>query len=238
VSIHGVLLSTLAMVHPILASAQSAQDFRGPYGMRDPILSTERAAAAGVLLFVTLAADEELREESQEYRNSLTNTVGRLGNAFGDSRYVLPALGAGYLIGRLTNKPGLSRTAIRAGEATILAGSVAAALKYAVGRNRPSGEGESDRFQPFGGPASFPSGHTTVAFAVATAIADETPDPWTDLALYSLATATAFGRVNSDRHWTSDVLAGALVGHLTGRWLSRRRGLTVGPGGLGVVLNF
>lgn len=53
------------------------------------------------------------------------------------------------------------------------------------------------------------------------------------------ADRSAVARVINDRHWTSDVLAGALVGHLSARWLSRRPGLVmVQPGRIGISLSF
>ena len=74
---------------------------------------------------------------------------------------------------------------------------------------------------------------------MATTLADETPDPWSDAALYGLATLTAFARVNNDRHWTSDVIVGALIGHLTARWLAGRFGwLTLRPGAVSATLTF
>ena len=63
-------------------------------------------------------------------------------------------------------------------------GGLSTALKYTVGRSRPSVAGDPDQFRPFTRWNSFPSGHTAVAFAIATAVADETRDPWTDAALY------------------------------------------------------
>lgn len=146
--------------------------------------------------------------------------------------------GAGYLVGKLTGDETLSRAALHAGRAAIVAGGITTALKLSFGRSRPSQSEDADVFRPFGGWNSFPSGHTMLAFAVATAIAEETPDNWSGVALYGLATATAFARVNDDRHWTSDVLAGALVGHLSARWLSRRHGVRAGPGGLGITFEF
>jgi hypothetical protein len=59
------------------------------------------------------------------------------------------------------------------------------------------------------------------------------------VALYGAATLTAMARVNDDRHWTSDVLIGGLIGHLSARWLSRRIGpLSVMPGGLQATVEF
>jgi membrane-associated phospholipid phosphatase len=78
-----------------------------------------------------------------------------------------------------------------------------------------------------------------VAFALATAIADETRDPWSDAALYGAATLTGLARLNDDRHWTSDVFVGALVGHLSARWLSRRPGgLSIQPTGVAMSIEF
>ncbi len=210
-----------------------------PHDASDPLLSGENAAAAGLILVVTFMSDQGLRGEVQEHRSAGTNSLALVGNVLGEPRYVLPALGAGYLAGRLTGNHALSRVALRAGGAAIVAGGLTTALKYAIGRSRPYQGGDADEFRPFGGWNSFPSGHTTLAFAVATAIAGETRDRWSDAALYGVATLTAFARVNDDRHWTSDVVVGALVGHLSARWLSRRQGwLTVGLGTIGTSLDF
>ncbi|MGH7527809.1 MAG: phosphatase PAP2 family protein [Gemmatimonadales bacterium] len=236
-----LLLASLTLAQLPFPSAAVGQVAPRPQDASHPLLSGRNAAAAGLILAVTLMSDEGLRGEVQEHRSAGTNSLALVGNALGEPRYVLPALGAGYLAGRLTGNHALSRVALRAGGAAIVAGGLTTALKYAIGRSRPyqGGEADADQFRPFSGWNSFPSGHTTLAFAVATAIADETSDRWSDAALYGVATLTAFARVNDDRHWTSDVLVGALIGHLSARWLSRRQGwLTVGPGTIGTSLDF
>jgi hypothetical protein len=46
-------------------------------------------------------------------------------------------------------------------------------------------------------------------------------------------------RVNDDRHWTSDVLVGGLLGHLSAKWVSRQMGpVRVGPGGVTARFEF
>lgn len=198
-----------------------------------------RAALAGVALVATLFADQGLRGEVQEYRGNTSDAVSRVGNGFGDPRYVLPAIGAGLLLGQLTGQRSVTHVALRAGGAVAIAGGMATAVKFLVGRSRPQGDGDADLFRPLSGWNSFPSGHTAVAFALATAIADETRDPWSDAALYGAATLTGLARLNDDRHWTSDVLAGALLGHLSARWLARRpAGLGMGPAGVTMSLEF
>lgn len=62
-----------------------------------------------------------------------------------------------------------------------------------------------------------------MAFALATSLADEIHRPWASALLFTGATGTAWSRLNDQRHWLSDVLAGATVGitaanFIEGRW--------------------
>ena len=233
-----VLSGALAVVHLAPPCPASAQTSPPPHARSHRLLDVGDAAAAGVILVATMAADKGLREEIQEHRDPQSNSVADVGNAFGEPRYVVPALGAAYLAGELAGTRALRRLAVRAGGAALVASGITGVLKYTFGRSRPS-EGDADWFRPFSGQTSFPSGHTTVAFALATVVADETRDDWSDVGVYGLATLTAFARLNDDRHWTSDVVLGALIGHLSARWLSRRQGaIAVGPGFLGMALEF
>jgi membrane-associated phospholipid phosphatase len=61
---------------------------------------------------------------------------------------------------------------------------------------------------------SFPSGHTAEAFAGAEFMRLEYKDvsPWYGIAGYAMATATGMLRMYNDKHWMSDVVAGAGVG--------------------------
>lgn len=91
-------------------------------------------------------------------------------------------------------------------------------VKRGVGRVRPDGERKASN-------ASFPSSHAGNAFALAFVLARRYRR-WAP-ALYGLAAAVAFSRVYLNRHYASDVLAGAAVGVLcawgVARWLDRRR---------------
>ncbi|HTJ48822.1 MAG TPA: phosphatase PAP2 family protein [Cyclobacteriaceae bacterium] len=67
-----------------------------------------------------------------------------------------------------------------------------------------------------GAPTSFPSGHTAQAFAAATFLHKEygKDHPWYSVMAYGTATAVGVLRVLNNRHWVSDVLAGAGIGIL------------------------
>ena len=70
--------------------------------------------------------------------------------------------------------------------------------------------------RPNGGSLSFPSGHASNAFSSATVLFQEFKDDNMMLALsgYGFSTATGILRITNNRHWVSDVLAGAGIGIL------------------------
>ncbi|MBQ0024223.1 MAG: phosphatase PAP2 family protein [Bacteroidales bacterium] len=81
-------------------------------------------------------------------------------------------------------------------------------LKYALGRERPD---KSEN-------TSFPSGHTVKAFTAATVLQKEYgwKYPWIGFCGYATASAVGFSRILNNKHWGTDVLAGALVGIVSG----------------------
>jgi membrane-associated phospholipid phosphatase len=204
-----------------------------------PLISRQAVTVAGLLFAGALMGDNEFREESQEHRSITTNSVASVGNSFGDWRIIVPALSAGYLAGEIAGSSELKGTILRAGAAAAIATGIISGLKYAVGRTRPDIAGGNFEFRPFSGANSFPSGHTAAAFAIATAVADQTRDGWSDYVLYGAATLTAISRINDNRHWASDVLVGGLIGHLSGKWVSKQMGpVRVAPMGVTVNLQF
>ena len=79
------------------------------------------------------------------------------------------------------------------------------ATKFVIGRERPDGRAFN----------SYPSGHTATAFMCAQMLHKEygeTVSPWISVAGYGLAATTGIFRVIANRHWCSDVLAGAALG--------------------------
>ena len=86
-------------------------------------------------------------------------------------------------------------------------GVIVNATKYSVRRFRPDGSNRK----------SFVSGHTATAFMGAEFLRREYWDthPWIGVMGYAFATTVGVSRVLNNRHWTSDVIAGAGVGILS-----------------------
>ncbi|SDY72395.1 phosphatase PAP2 family protein [Hymenobacter psychrophilus] len=65
--------------------------------------------------------------------------------------------------------------------------------------------------------SSFPSAHTADAFLTATLLHEQfgRGRPWLSVAGYTVATATGAMRMLNDRHWLTDVVAGASIGFLS-----------------------
>jgi membrane-associated phospholipid phosphatase len=101
-------------------------------------------------------------------------------------------------------------------------------LKWVIGRGRPFVGDSVFNFRHFGGSeafASFPSGHTNTAFALAFAVSALWPKarPW----MLAYAVAIALSRLVLLAHHTSDVVAGALLGVIGAMavryWFAARR---------------
>ncbi|MFH0988804.1 MAG: phosphatase PAP2 family protein [bacterium] len=120
-----------------------------------------------------------------------------------------------YATGLLTSNDELRVTGAMMGESVLLAGATTWIVKYVAGRSRPfmnQGAGEFSVFQSSYNRQSFPSGHTTIAFALSTVLAERIDTPLARFSLYSLAALTGCARMVNNQHWFSDVLGGAAIG--------------------------
>jgi membrane-associated phospholipid phosphatase len=133
-----------------------------------------------------------------------------------------------WAVGRTTGDGFAARLGREVTRAVLVSGAITALTKGAVGRARPfAAPGDPDVFTPGrgvanGALASFPSGHTSAAFATATVAARELHviyprERWLiDALLFGGAGLVGFSRVYDRQHWPSDVVAGAALGAITG----------------------
>ena len=179
--------------------------------------------------------DRRVQKAVQRSKNRASDNITRFFEPFG-AEYSLVVLGGFYLAGSVNDDPKAKAVAQDGLAASLIAaGLITPALKLAVGRSRPSQDAGTHRFRPFGSNASFPSGHTTQAFAVASVIAAHYESPWVKTAAYGVAGLVGYARVYHNAHFTSDVLAGAAIGSLVGTALVgvnerlRSSGMSLGP---------
>jgi membrane-associated phospholipid phosphatase len=113
----------------------------------------------------------------------------------------------------------LRETGLLTAEALIDSGIVVTALKTVSQRQRPPVDDSSGEF--FDGGRSFPSGHASAAWSVATVIAHEYGHrrPLVQVAAYATASAVSLSRFTGRNHFLSDILVGSAIGYATGRYV-------------------
>jgi hypothetical protein len=137
--------------------------------------------------------------------------------------------GAMYGIGVLADKPGLRDLGWHGTEAVLLGSGITGLLKGTLGRARPDmlADTRPSDFQFAKGftvadRKSFPSGHSTTAFAAAAAVTSEVNRMWPKYTwyvapvMYGGATMVGLSRMYHNRHWASDVALGAGIGTFSG----------------------
>jgi membrane-associated phospholipid phosphatase len=123
-----------------------------------------------------------------------------------------------YLIGRKNGDYRARETGLLAAEALIDSVITEAALKGITQRARPMDGVERSEF--FDGGNSFPSGHSTQAWAVAAVIASEYKHrPAVQIAAYGIASAVSVARFTGQKHYISDVVVGSALGYGIGKFV-------------------
>ena len=173
--------------------------------------------AAGVTA-VGFAFDVPMRNKTQAHQTSTLDELTKVVEPFG-AGYSWAVIGAYGVVGFVFHDTESKDIFFDSVIASILAsGIITPTLKFVIGRERPNASVSSTSFHPFSGSDnSFPSGHATQAFAVASVISAHSDQVWVSVAAYTVAGLVGFARVYHNAHWTSDVTAGALIGTFVGR---------------------
>lgn len=152
--------------------------------------------------------------------------------------YELYAIAGFYTYGVIFKTQKEKTTTVLATQAYITAVGISFIAKYLAGEQRPfyTNPVTNKKGPIFHGPfyankkgpdgkklnredfSSFPSGHATAAFAAATVYAMEYRDkPLIPILSYSAASLIALSRLTENKHWPIDILAGSMIGYLSGR---------------------
>lgn len=163
-----------------------------------------------------LVIDRPLRDEMRRHsgNNAFITQVERFG-----SQYAAGVVGGFYVVGALTDDETSMQVAQDGIAASLIAsGIVTPAIKWVAGRSRPRANQGVYNFKPFSDTnASFPSGHTTEAFALASVVANHYDETWVACTSYSIASLVGLARTYHHAHFASDVVAGAMIGTLVGK---------------------
>lgn len=216
----------------VLLGSNIKQSFTKPFHM-----TGQDWKKFGIFTGVAVAsgfADESIQRNALTLRNKskAVRNVGKFVSNFGGV-YEVVSLAAFGGYGVIAHNNKMKTTTLLASQAYITGGIIESVLKTLSGRTRPNYysngvEAEPKFIGPFGNTAkdatgkrsnsSFPSGHTTVAFAAATVFAKEYANhPIVPIIAYSAATLISVSRITENKHWATDVLVGAALGLLTGR---------------------
>ncbi len=157
--------------------------------------------------------DEEIRDYMSSSRRF--KELGEVG-AFLGSPLTIGVVSGGLLFSSyLTESQKFRSIAFSLSQGFVLSGAMTASLKTITWRAPPDGEGSN----------SFPSGHTSSAFTVATVLSHHYSKA--SFPAYLTAGLIGVSRLEKNKHFLSDVVAGATLGYIVGRTVVRGTASTV-----------
>ena len=172
-----------------------------------------------------IAADHPIRTFVQRNTTSKgTDAANQVSDWLGSGPllgYTAAAIAIGVANESYGGSSRLKETGLVSFEAEGFAISATSMLKFITGRARPDQNQGATHFRPFTGlDTSFASTTAASSFAMATVIAERYSGAgWV---AYPLAGAVSAARVYTDKHFTSDVVAGALIGYGLGHFINRQ----------------
>lgn len=148
-----------------------------------------------------------VKHQNREIREELQENIKHKLTIDDFTQYTPMAATYGLNLCGLKGKHGYGDLTIILGTAYALMGSTVYTMKKITKVERPDGSARN----------SFPSGHTATAFMGAELLRREYRDvsPWIGVAGYAIAAGTGFFRMYNNRHWLTDVIAGAGIGVLS-----------------------
>ncbi len=165
--------------------------------------------------------DNTVRSAALRNHNNTNDKIFDFDNNYVTIFYGLATAGI-YGYGLFAGNDKVRNVAVQLGESVIYAGVFNLVAKSLFGRSRPYTERGHTDFHPLSvsdDKVSFPSGHTTVAFAFSTVMAHAVDNIFWKTGWYGFAGMVAASRIYHDKHWVSDVLFGGAIGYFVGRFV-------------------
>lgn len=175
-------------------------------------------AASGILA----PFDSDIRDNIG--KDDESSTVGKIGAVMGGPAVVLPTVAGLLIAGNNSKNDRFHSFSYSLAQATVLEQALVNGLKYAIGRPRPD---ESNN-------RSFPSGHAATSFMAATVV-QHYYGTKAGIIGYSAATFITLSRARENKHWATDLTAGAALGYIIGSSVCRRTGISMRVGKVTLV---
>lgn len=181
------------------------------------------AISGGIALISEHFDDNWKREMVTEGHPYYDKGIARIGNQWGDLTLSGPFMLGVYGYGRWSNDATYLNASYSMVQSAAYTGVMTTLLKGVFRRDRPNEADDESGWLKSG--QAFPSGHTSLAFAVSRAYLNslESPSLATQALFYGLATSTALARTHGNKHWASDVIAGAVLGIYTADFVHDQR---------------
>lgn len=166
--------------------------------------------------------DSKIQKWVLDHKTATTDKIGDDATLVGHGALTAPIVGGMYLYGYLADDGKMRKTSLLSVESFVLTGVFVQVLKNGTGRHRPyTGDPphtwDGPRLHNSGANMSFPSGHASSAFAIASVIASEYNNIIVPTLAYGVAAITAVNRISHNAHWSSDVFVGSAIGYFTGK---------------------
>jgi membrane-associated phospholipid phosphatase len=193
------------------------------------------AATTYGLTFLDPIIDKSLKDfGNTPGKKQVSKHISELGKLYG-----LGGLALFCGINLLANNQKGVQTSVLASQSIFTSLIWVSVLKFGTGRERPFYvHQQNETISKWYGPKkigqkafgkyvydSFPSGHTAIAFSLATTFAHQYPQiKWVAPVSYSLACLVGISRITENKHWATDVIVSSLIGYFCSRQIYLNRG--------------
>ncbi|MFM2224250.1 MAG: hypothetical protein RJA07_452 [Bacteroidota bacterium] len=193
-----------------------------PFKMNDKEVAIGFGIVSSVLIIHQF--DAEIKNVFQENRTDFSKKTANYFQMIGDGKICFPAMVGLYGVGLLTQNRKVQYTGLQAFKALVISGGVTGSIKYIAQRERPFQTDNINNFHFIWNSFSynsFPSGHTSDAFAMASVIGYNIKNKYWQIPIYAIATGVGLSRIHDNKHWASDVVLGAAIGYCVGQIINR-----------------
>lgn len=215
---HGWELSKRTLLEPLQNKTQTA------------VSIAFLTVGTGIIITQDGFINQAIRKSPTDTKKFLSTYVGE---PFGNPIFHASLIGGTYITSKILKNKRYTDKSVKALTALTFSGVSVQLLKIGFARARPyTNEDQYQFFDNYFEGAdylSFPSGHTIMAFTFASSTTYLFPNQkWIPYVVYPLACVTAWSRMYDNKHWASDVVIAAVLGHFIGKSIAQHEDVKIG----------